>query len=53
MPRVLETLESIVAAKTMNWTRMWDPCYEKGRGGVFTEECRVNERKYGISEDRP
>ena len=45
-----ERYEPVRAAMLMNWTRMWDPCFERGRAGVLTEECKREEEKYGISE---
>ena len=34
----------INVAKELNWNIAWDPCFERGRGGVPTEECK----KYGV-----
>ena len=35
-------------ARVLHWKVMWDPCYERSRGGVLTKECDQNRAKYGI-----
>ena len=42
------TLFPLLAADIMNWTIIWDGCYNRAEPGVLTRECENNKAKYGI-----
>ena len=42
------TLFPLLAADIMNWTIMWDDCYNRTKPGVLTGECESQKTRYGI-----